>query len=569
MSRPNEYHWTFGSGCHISFPNGGDPVAESLVSINGAEGCAAISDSNGNLLFYTDGRSLYDSADVLIASNLGGHTSSANSAIIVPPAGGGSRYHVFTMDTSSAGGANTTPLRHIGIDVSGSNVTVATPRVDVIDPVYGTDWVAGESLAATSHTDCNKYWVISLDATNNEWLSILIDSDSSPSPVNVIRSPYGAPLPASNVYGMKVSSDGNMIAHANLQYPNATLGNNTPRSQSSFDLFDFDRSTGIITYHSQITELGDSPAPYGLEFSPGNQFLYFTDYQAGTLHRHTIGSSTTLSSCPHLYTRSRQIGALQLGPNGKIYGVKRGLQSLFSIDMPNASLTNSTNMSQNQIDVGFQETAKTTGGTINLNLGSSADLGLPTFTRIADDCVGGKCRDVAREVNEQLSEQQSEHVNQMPHCNAEIDAAGNPIIEELTCEPIEVPDYQPHISISWGNSECECIESDDSETMNITICNPYSNVDFSGVTLNRLRVVDGDGNPVPVLPDGTDSVELIPVGPYCFGRIKSCSCVSREFVLRNRGAVSGPYKILVEGLCFNVRTHVNTRQCFEFNICKD
>lgn len=581
MTRPNEYHWTFGNGCHISFPNAGEPVVESSVLITGDEGCASISNQNGDLLFYTDGRTLYDRNNTLIANNLGGHTSSANSAIIVPPVSGGVRYHVFTMDSSSKArpnqGPNTTPLRYTGIDVANPNdinnlvVTVGSPTVDVDHPDHGTDWAASESLAATSHIDCGKYWVIALDARNNEWLSFLIDSDAGPNPINTKVSPYAAPLPASNVYGMKISSDGSMLAHANTQHPVANSYNPAAPAQnlSSVDLFNFNRANGDITYHSQIREFRRDPTPYGLEFSPNMQYLYFTDYAAGILHRHSIGADSTLSASPEIYRKSTgQIGALQLGPNGKIYGVKRGLRSLFSIDFPDAPLTSPSTTSQNQLDVGFQETAKAAGGN-NLNLGSSAVLGLPTFTRLADDCVDGNCEGVADEVNLQLEEQMAEHVNKMALCNAEQGPNGNPLPNDWACEPADTPDYQPHISITWGDSACDCIESDDTEIMNITICNPYSNVDFKNVTANRLRVIMDDGSEIPVLPDGTPSVQLVPIGPYCFDDIDPCSCISREFVLRNRGAVHGAYKILIEGVCFDVCTHVNTQECFTFDICKD
>ncbi|MEI9853027.1 MAG: hypothetical protein WDN24_21700 [Sphingomonas sp.] len=56
-----------------------------------------------------------------------------------------------------------------------------------------------------------------------------------------------------------------------------------------------------------------------------------------------------------------------------------------------------------------------------------------------------------------------------------------------------------------------------------------------------------DGGEVPGLPDGTPSVQVVPLGPVCFGDIPPCrdetpGCVSREFVVRTRGARGG-------GLC--------------------
>lgn len=58
--------------------------------------------------------------------------------------------------------------------------------------------------------------------------------------------------------------------------------------------------------------------------------------------------------------------------------------------------------------------------------------------------------------------------------------------------------------------------------------------------------------PLPMLPNGDPSIELVPVGPYCFDDIAPCTCVTRELVLRRRGAPGGPCRIRVRGICFDV-----------------
>ena len=47
-------NWYFGQNAGINFSNG-IPVALDDGVLNTPEGCSTISDSNGNLLFYTDG----------------------------------------------------------------------------------------------------------------------------------------------------------------------------------------------------------------------------------------------------------------------------------------------------------------------------------------------------------------------------------------------------------------------------------------------------------------------------------------------------------------------------------
>ena len=51
--------WYFGENAGLDF-NSGTPVALTDGQLNTGEGCASISDSSGNLLFYTDGVTVYN-----------------------------------------------------------------------------------------------------------------------------------------------------------------------------------------------------------------------------------------------------------------------------------------------------------------------------------------------------------------------------------------------------------------------------------------------------------------------------------------------------------------------------
>lgn len=146
------------------------------------------------------------------------------------------------------------------------------------------------------------------------------------------------------------------------------------------------------------------------------------------------------------------------------------------------------------------------------------------------------------------------------------------------CYEADIPEIAPDIKITWGDSDCDCLETNDLETMSITVCNHYSNIAFKNFTIGKISVVDENGKAVAKLPDGTDSVELVPTGPHCFGDIAACNnepnnkvtnCVSREFVLHTKGAKSGKYKLLLEGICFDVCYHYNQKTCFELKLCKD
>jgi hypothetical protein len=137
------------------------------------------------------------------------------------------------------------------------------------------------------------------------------------------------------------------------------------------------------------------------------------------------------------------------------------------------------------------------------------------------------------------------------------------------CVDVRLPELRPRFYVFWGDSKCDCIEGDDTEIMFLVVYNPYRNLTLCEVEVNRVRVVDSAGNDVPKLPDGSDSIQLVPRGKYCFGDLAPCGIAWRQFVLRLRGAPPGSYRILIEGICFELCLHRMTEDCVTFDVCKD
>ncbi|HEY6803533.1 MAG TPA: hypothetical protein VI306_08145 [Pyrinomonadaceae bacterium] len=146
--------------------------------------------------------------------------------------------------------------------------------------------------------------------------------------------------------------------------------------------------------------------------------------------------------------------------------------------------------------------------------------------------------------------------------------------ERPHCIELEWPKIQPCFSVKWGDSQCDCLETNDVETLCITVCNCYTNVAFEDLSIGQIRITNMDGTPIPTLPDGTPSAQIIPSGSLCFGTVPPCtnglpSCVSREVVLYTRGAKGGNYRVVFEGVCFSVTKHVQTDACFVLPLCSD
>lgn len=78
---------------------------------------------------------------------------------------------------------------------------------------------------------------------------------------------------------------------------------------------------------------------------------------------------------------------------------------------------------------------------------------------------------------------------------------------QCDCVEISLPHVQPCISVAWGDSPCDCLETDEVEVACITVCNCYSNVTFNDLSIGQIFVTDLAGNTVPNLPDGTPSIQ--------------------------------------------------------------
>ena len=98
-------NWFFGRNAAITFNTSPpSPIQSKLVS---AEGTAAISDPMGNLLFYTNGLTVWDRNHDTMPNGTGllGGNSSTQSALIVPLPFSFSKYFIFTtQDQFSNGG---------------------------------------------------------------------------------------------------------------------------------------------------------------------------------------------------------------------------------------------------------------------------------------------------------------------------------------------------------------------------------------------------------------------------------------------------------------------------------
>ena len=320
--------WYFGTNAGMKFDASGAVTVLTDGQLNTDEGCATIADTNGNLLFYTDGTTVWNKNHQIMSNGTGlmGNWSSTQSATIVPMPGNSNLFYVFTLDFE----ANANGFSYSIVDMSlNSGLGAVTSNKNVL--IYTP---SNEKLAIVKHANNIDYWVVTHGWNNNAFYSYLLTSTGlSATPVT---SNVGAIVSGTtqNVYGyMKISPDATKIAICN--------------SHIDAEVLDFSASTGIVSNPTVLftgSSLPDSNYAYGAEFSPDSKLLYITNigiyplFPRQLIQYNLSNPSNIVSSAQIIDSSMTPIGfpvGLQLAPNGKIYVSQVISTKLAVINNPN------------------------------------------------------------------------------------------------------------------------------------------------------------------------------------------------------------------------------------------
>ena len=110
--------WYFGENAGLDF-NNSNPIPLLDGQLNSEEGSTVMSDVNGELLFYTDGVTVWNKQHqvMLNGNGLNGHQSSFQSSIIIPKPANTDIYYIFTTDSD----VNSKGLQYSEVDMSLDN----------------------------------------------------------------------------------------------------------------------------------------------------------------------------------------------------------------------------------------------------------------------------------------------------------------------------------------------------------------------------------------------------------------------------------------------------------------
>jgi len=358
--------WYFGGGAGLDF-NSGSPVPLLNGMLHTNEGCATISDKDGNLLFYTDGKIVYDKTHQNMPNGYGllGHSSSTQSAIIVPKPKNPYIYYIFTVDEPNPLNVDDFPDNDEDPPNSGLNYSTVDLRLngglgDIVatekniplityNPNDSEDvnFKCSEKITAIQHGDGISFWVIT--HFKNTFYSFKIGTNGVDlKPVKTVTNTL-IPLGGynSNAIGyLKASPNGKKIAMANMSTRLTNQLNpkgNVVRNTGNVFLYDFDSSTGKVS-NDKIILSGANP--YGVEFSPKSKKLYITTNQfdingnstGSDLVQFDLLSSNIAGSIKTINSSTNVAGALQLAIDEKIY--RAGYQNLVNANSTKLSVIN-------------------------------------------------------------------------------------------------------------------------------------------------------------------------------------------------------------------------------------
>jgi gliding motility-associated-like protein len=306
--------WYFGSGAGLDFSSG-DPVVLTDGAIETFEGCATYCDSEGNLLFYTNGggRPAFSGQDggtiwnrdheVMydMAGEEGGGFSARQSSLIIPKPQTPDVYLLFTMEEgefltggSVPGQPNGRGLSYFEVDMTLNGglggVTLADQRIFL--PVF-------EALSGTIHADEERYWILAAQATvdTNRFVRVLVDENGP-------QEPEFVPIDTTTRIGgsIKISPSSEWI-------------------YSRGNLFNFDNSSGAIS--QTVTTLHSENVGRSISFSSNSRYCYVVEQleDAVELVQYDLTAVDIEASRNLVETLPSDFvyGQMQLAPDGNLY----------------------------------------------------------------------------------------------------------------------------------------------------------------------------------------------------------------------------------------------------------
>lgn len=324
-------NWCFGGGQHLLFDIGSVQVL-SNCAISTPEAASSISDTIGNLLFYTNGESVWNKMNQVMqnGNGLNGNWSATQCLIVKQPLSNSLYYIFYAGACGDSAGAN---YAIVDISLNSGLGSVISKNNLLFSP-------SSEKFTAVKNLNGTDIWVMTRSMNPTVFKAYSLTSNGlNLTPVSSIDS-----IPENCGIGqMKFSHNGLMLALANSD-------------SSRFELFDFNPNSGVLS-NQRLSQYFPHPnvfgggITYGIEFSPNDSILYGSLNFSSILLKYDLTTTgNPLLNYAVIGTSSGEsLGALQLALDGNIYVGREeqfGLNSFLGV-IHNPNSWNFANYSDN------------------------------------------------------------------------------------------------------------------------------------------------------------------------------------------------------------------------------
>lgn len=319
-------NWFFGSNAGLNFNTSTPSIIGGQTS--NPDNTSAISDASGNLLFYTDGSSVWNKfhATMPNGSGLIGSYTGGQCALIVPIPCSQTKYVIFhTTDFANPG-----QLHYSVVDMS-----LNSGLGDVIPGQKNTSLGIGwtEKLCAYYNPAGNFYWVLTHKWNSDQFVSFKVDATSIAT--TSVVTPIGSVHNCGTLGGAHDAMGQLTIS------PDGTKVLNALTCQDKFELFNFNLNTGILS--NSIVINGDGGKAWGTAFSPDSKKIYVDGIFSSKIYQYDITNYNSSAISASQYTVANinvstyNFGYMELGPDSKLYIANPNTFWLSTVSSPNVS----------------------------------------------------------------------------------------------------------------------------------------------------------------------------------------------------------------------------------------
>lgn len=334
-------YWMGGTNAMIKFENDSAYYQYRVDEARFWRTSASISDSLGNLLFYTNGFRVFNKNFEVMQNgddlNVGDYESlgydllsTGDGAVIIPSPANSDQYYLFHQDLNLLNvpdGISYWPtnvfycLIDMTLDSGSGAVVLGQKDVSIIN-----DTLAQTGIKVARHGNGRDWWLLCHEYGSNRYFRFLVDPTG-------IQGPYEQSI------GIDY-----MWVNAQVSSPMKFYNNDLSFAQSSRDsniveLYDFDRCSGLLSNYRTF-EVNDPWVPIrGISISPSDRFMYVSSNFNEVLQFDL--NATDISSTRVVVGTDDGIGDpfaanyyyQELGRDGKIY--VQGYDSNYSIHVIN------------------------------------------------------------------------------------------------------------------------------------------------------------------------------------------------------------------------------------------